>query len=143
MNNQSSAKQKNINASTLVDKRIDRLKHVIVSNAHEPNFEIHHRLCGNQNKPILPILECTQQMKSCDAEHDDALPNLIDVETNNNEHQRKNASTRNEINKTIDCHNNKKRLCVICFIDTTTTSKSQLARHYTSRSNSRTPQELQ
>ena len=27
------------------------------------------------------------KMKSCDAEHDDALPNLIDVETNNNEHQ--------------------------------------------------------
>ena len=86
--------------------------------------------------------------KSCDAEHDDALPNLITVQTNNDEQitmsiNKKNGSTRNEINQTIDCHNNRNKPCVVCFIDKTTTSKSQLARHYTSRNHSRTPQELQ
>ena len=65
--------------------------------------------------------------KSFDSEHDDAMPNHISVETNNNEHQhmtmqcqttfalkqitmsinKHNMSTRNEINNTIECHNNK------------------------------------
>ena len=55
-------------------------------------------------------------MNSCDSEHDDALPNLININKNN-------GSTMNEMNKTIDCHNNRK-VPVVCFIDKT--SKSTL-----------------